>query len=124
MTKKYKIVRGKPLELVAEALMEMGDNRLPVETSERVVDAAQVVLAALNKRQEMHAALAKPYLTDGKQDLKPEDEGYAELLDKLNTLYAQEIELDLGKPICTSDLKGASIRPNLLGVLKDLGWVK
>lgn len=118
------------LEMVIEAMDDLGKNRLPLPLTVRLHNARRAVASALNDRVSIQNQLVTTHLPEGRdiQDgVTPDDEGYENLRDQMQELYESEADVDLGEPITTKTLEargdGIVLTRQSLAVLMEIGFV-
>lgn len=113
------------LDPIVAALNDLGANRLPLPLTTRIHNARKAVLTATRERDEIKNDLLAPYLAEGRKSISPGEEGYTELIAKINELWNEDVELELGAPIDLSKLNGQAesvqVKEQTIAVLDEIG---
>lgn len=94
---------------------EMSKTTLPVRVGYAILQNRQKMRQVIEPFEEARNQIIKKY-SDGRMELSPSDEGYAECLAEMNELGQEEQDIDL-KKIKLSDIENVELSAELISAL-------
>lgn len=131
-------IKNRHLEELWSALSDLGANRLPYKLAARTHNMKRMVQDVLEHRDNLKKALTQPYMPDGRlvESVMTDGElkrllgfdGYNEALKKVEELWEDEVELELGAPVDLSTLDEKALETLVLmeasqGTLQKYGLI-
>lgn len=95
--------------------LDYSKTNMPVKVGYTILKNRQKMRQVIEPFEEMRNSIFKKY-SNGKEALTPQDEGYTECLNEMESISNEEQELDL-KKIKLADLEGVELPAEMISAL-------